>query len=497
MSNTNENEIENEIESYEGDSKVDRIVKFTIANTRLGTDKDVRAYAVISSALGNPVALRLTGKDFRHWLRLQAYQHQDILKSEDIAEVVDILSAHAQFKGDEMCVWQRVAPLPTGGIELDIADTNNTRIRVEPGSTTIIESGSDILFGRSSSTQALPLPSEESDLEALLPFLNVSKHEQLLLVAWMTYTLSHPRENHVSYPLLIVKGGQGSGKSFMCKTILRALIDPNANGIQIFPKEPKDMAISSLNAFLLIYDNTRKLSYQWSDALCVAATSGVLASRALYTDCDESVVKFHTPIVLNGIHDFIQEPDLASRCVNIQLLTIPPGQRQHEKDIAANFQLLLPSIFRGLLDLIAEIFTVLDSVEVMHTQRMMGYVKWLAAMETVLALQPGELQENYGDNLKQAMLDMIEEDDLTQAVLTFAQRRESQKWTGTPAALLTELEKLPSFNVINNGRLWPQNAIALSKRLGVLQGPLSSQGVEMQLGVRGKHRRIVLGMRSP
>ena len=497
MTNTNENEVENQNGDYEGDSKAERIVNFTVANTRLGVDDNGYAYAVISAAQGNPVALRLTGQDFKHWLRLHAYRHQDILKNDDISEVVDILSAHAQFEGDAMRVWQRVAPHPAGGIELDVANTGNTRIRIEPGTVSIVETGSEILFGRASSTQALPLPAEKGDWEALLPFLNVSQQEQRLLVAWMAYTLSNPCMSGVGYPLLVVKGGQGSGKSFMCKTILRTLIDPNANGIQIFPKEPKDMAISSRNAFLLIYDNTRTLTPQWSDALCVAATSGALASRALYTDSEESVVKIHTPIVLNGIHDFIQEPDLANRCVNIQLLPIPPGERQHEKDIAIKFQCALPSIFRGLLDLIAEIFTVLDSVEVTHPERMMGYTKWLAAMETVLALQPGELQESYSDNLKQAMLDTIEEDNLTQAVLAFAQGHENQRWTGTPAALLAELGRLVPTKVVNNSRLWPQNAIALSKRLKLLEGPLSSQGVEMQLSLRGKHRCIVLGMRSP
>jgi len=483
-------------DDYSGATKTERIVKYAMANTRLGSDVHERTYAVLNEEPGNSVTLPLSSKGFQSWLRRHAFRQGDLLKVEDISEAQNMLAAHAEFEGDDMAVWQRVAPLSTGGVELDLADNENTRVLVEPGAVSITGAGSEILFSRSVSTRALPMPAEKGDWRGLLPFLNINEDEQLLLIGWITYTLAHPRESLVGYPILVVKGEQGAGKSFLCKAILRALIDPNNNGIQIFPKDPKDMAISSLNAFMLIYDNIRKLSHTWSDALCVAATSGVLSSRKLYSDCDESSISLHVALVLNGIHSFIQEADLASRCVNVNLLPISPGERKHEKELEARLALLLPSIFRGLLDLIAQIFAVLDSVEVTHAQRMIGYVQWLAAMETVLGFPVGKLQNIYANSQKQAMLDTIQDDYLAQAILSFADRYKNKSWVGTPTELLARLNNIDPLKVINNSRLWPQNAIALSKRLSTLQKVLSTQGVELQLGVRGKQRRIVLGMKA-
>jgi hypothetical protein len=489
MSNSEESNAQ--LNDYSGDSKVERIVRFAQANATFGVDKNDQAFAVLGER-NNSVAYALYGKAFKKWLQYQAYQHDDILKIDDLNEALSILNAHATFEGGDLNVHLRIAPVPTGGVEIDCADTDNTRIRLENGTVSVLTKGSDLLFHQPQTMQSLPIPAEKGDWRALLAFLNMSEEEKLLFVGWITYVFAHPRDPSTGYPLLVIRGSQGTGKSFLCKSIIRGLVDPNVSGIQLFPKEPKDLVISSQNAAVLIYDNLRKLSKEWSDVLCIAATSGVLSSRKLYSDAEENVMHLHVPLVLNGIHNFIEEPDLASRCLNVQLFPLEGGQRESEKQLESRLKFQLPSIFRGLLDITAQALLKVDTVEVLYPERMLGFVHWLAALEQVIDL-PNALQKSYKKNLCQALLDSIQESPLAYSVLQFAKQYTEDHWRGKPQDLLTVLGARVTQRVRNNSAQWPQNAIALSKRLSALQTALAAQGVVLVLGERNKHRQITLG----
>jgi len=482
--------------NYEGDSKTARGVKYAMANGTFIKSPANRLFTIINNANGNPVALPIGGTAFNSWLKHAAYRHGDILKNDDLNEINSILSAYAEFEGEEKIIYQRIGRTSEGEIEIDVADKANTRILLGPRKVEMITSGSTTLFGRSNSTLPLTLPSESGDYTVLLPFLNMDDSDKLLLIGYITYLYAHPREKGVGFPVLVIKGEQGAGKSFLCDGILRALIDPNANGIQTFPSEPKEMAIACLNRFLLVYDNIRSLTLRWSDTCCIIVYGGAVTSRALYSDDDEAALILHAPLVLNGIHSFIKEPDLANRCLTIHLLPMDPDNRKLANELLANLELQLPDIFRGLLELTAEALSKLDEAEVLHPQRMMGFVKWLAALEIVMELPAGQLQKAYSENQQQTMLETIQEDHLAYAVLQLAKRHAETPWSGTPAQLLEKLTGMVSTSVARSTKTWPANAIALSKRLSALQKALSAQGVELLLGERGKHRKIVVGMQS-
>lgn len=480
-------------DDYQGDSKVERVVNFAKAYADFGTDELERPFALLVEAGENPYAYPLRGKAFTDWLQYEAYQRGDVLKQEDLSEVLSLLTAHARFEGMELNVHLRSAKREDGSVELDCADDEGTRIRLEDGEVKVLSAGSDTIFHQSRTTQPLPMLAEEGDWRALLPFLNMEEQRALLLVGWLSYMLSHPKASSVGYPILVIRGEQGSGKSMLCKSVVRALVDPNASGIQIFPKDPKDLVIGSQNAFVLIFDNLRQLSKELSDVLCMAATEGTLVTRKLYTDAEDHVMHLHAPIVLNGIHDFVVEADLASRCLTIELLPMAPEKREHETLLKYRLEEQLPVVFRGLLELSAKALQVVEQVEVKHPERMLGFVRWLAALETVMDLKAGELQKAYSDSLQQAMLDTILENPFAYAVLEMAKEYSDKPWKGRPKELLIQLDTRVTRRIRHNSQVWPQNPIALSKRLGVLQKSLAAQGVVLQLGQRGKHRQIVLG----
>tara|TARA_R110000737_G_scaffold314184_1_gene323880 strand:- start:3698 stop:5494 length:1797 start_codon:yes stop_codon:yes gene_type:complete len=489
-------EVENKVneDGYNGGSKSERIVNHTEQNYDLGTDKNEVALA-IKKGIANPVALPINGKAMAKAMKYAGYQHKDMLRKDDIKEAQDSLSAIAEFKGEDMTVWQRNAPLD-GGVEIDLGGEASNRVIVTKDGVNTHVTNSQTLFSHSATSSELPSVAEEGDWTKIFPYLNMVKEHMLILVAYLTYILAHPKQADVGYPILVIKGEQGSGKSFLCKSLIRALVDPNNYGIQMFPSSIKEMAISVKNAFVLIYDNIRKLDHKWSDALCISSTGGSLSGRKLFADDEEVNFDLHGPKILNGIHNFLTESDAVSRCANIQLLPMVANRRKNEKELIQQLELDMPIIFRGLLDLISKCFAVEGTETITHPQRMMGFVHWLAKIELAEGMEVGTLQRIYAENQKEAMLDTIAEDRLAYAVLTMAKEYTQNMWSGTPTALLEELSSRVPTKVSKYTQNWPQTAISLSKRLGVLKASLSAQGVELILGERAKERRILLGMQD-
>jgi hypothetical protein len=227
-----------------------------------------------------------------------------------------------------------------------------------------------------------------------------------------------------------------------------------------------------------------------ADMLCVAATGGAITSRQLYTDDGQQVIRLHGALVLNGIHSFVNQPDLAQRCLTIQMKTMPKEMRQSEADISREFEADLPFIMRGMFDLIAAVLLHLPTVKVISPERMLDFVKWLAAMEIAQGVPAGAYQSAYSHSLNQGQLETLMDNSLAACILELAESLKGKEWSGTPRDLLVELIQIASIDT-QKSRDWPQNPISLSKRLIPLQAGLLTQGVSVQLH-RGKHRTITI-----
>jgi hypothetical protein len=259
----------------------------------------------------------------------------------------------------------------------------------------------------------------------------------------------------------------------------------------MLPGNGRDLAIDSQNAHVLCYDNVRDFKPSMADILCVASTGGALATRQLFTDSDQQVHRLHAALVLNGIHAFIDQPDLAQRCLTLDLLPLSGSQRRSEAQMISDFQTDLPSILRGLFNLVAEILKHLPTAEVTNPERMMDFVHWLAGMEKADGVRAGNYQTVYSDVLNNGQRDTLLDSVLGAAILSFSEDQcHGEKWSGTPAELLSELNK-QGLHGVQRSREWPGNPIALSKRLMPLRAALLSQGITIELH-RGKQRTITI-----
>jgi len=486
-------------EDYAGNSRSEKVLNYMKGNYRFGTDSSGKPYMVEDG--DNPIAVALCDSSFAKLLRYVAYSHGDMLKGDDVKEVVSSLGAYAEFEGeDNLVIYHRVAPTNNGGVEFDKVNEDDVHILLEDGKVTEFTAGSKNLFKRTDNMMALPELASTGDWKSLLPFLNMPRMEKYLFIAWLTYTLSSPRLASTGYVYLLLMGSHGCGKSFLAKSIIRRFVDPITNGMAVFPKEVKDMAIGAQNAHLLVYDNIRTLSHEWSDFLCIAATGGTINGRALYTNSQEHVLQLHAPVVMTSLHHPVKEPDLASRGLTIHLSKIVEKERKEEKVLADELDRLTPSIYRGLLELVAKILQKLDTVEVIHPARMIGFSKWLAAMEICITdetdITAGDLQKAYCDNIRASFLESLQEDVFAFALLEFAKQHPAPNlWKGTPAQLLAEISVGQPVKVTGNAKVWPANPISLGKRLPVVEKSLDAQGVVLVLGERGTNRWITIGMK--
>ncbi len=224
----------------------------------------------------------------------------------------------------------------------------------------------------------------------------------------------------------------------------------------------------------------RFIRHELSDGLCQVATGGSTVGRKLYTDGQEFSMDLRCALVLNGIHTFLTESDLVSRCVNINLAPIGSEQRLSEAELSAKFDEQLPSLIYTLHVLAAKVLAAKDSVEITFKSRMADFSVWVAGLETVLKLPQGQLQDAYRKNVEQAKVAGVVDDSLFVALCNFATRYpKTSSWHGTPHELLSALE---AQTAVSLGSDMPKNAAAMSRRLPMLQDALASNGVYVYRG---------------
>jgi hypothetical protein len=445
---------------------------------------DGAAYALVAED-GINIPLRAGGKPLQQFLRERSRKLSDSLpKRSEMAELDYLVQAVAETQRKRVDVWYRVAP-SGDGVEIDLGDATHERVLVTSEGVDIVRN-TGTLFHRTSNMKSLTRPGAEGDLERLYRYCNHKGEIRQMLLAYVTYVIAHAKVDSSKFPILVITGSQGSGKTMLSR-LIQLLIDPNVVAVQVLPSSVKDIAIATRNAHVVFYDNIRSFPPAIADALCVAATGGALTMRQLYTDADQHSVQLHGAIVLNGLHHFIDQPDLAQRSLHLHLPVLPEKERLSEQDMLANLRNDLPSIMRGLYELIAKILKALPEAKVTHPHRMYDFVRWLAAMEEVVG-RP-YLQEMFVRAQAQGQRDALLENLLSATVLDFAEKLNGE-WSGTPSDLLTELTaRIPP--PAQKSSEWPRNAIALSRRLAPLQPALKEQGIGLSFS-RGDERTITI-----
>ncbi len=464
---------------------------YPIGKVKLLRGTDGRAY-LIDNEHGNSVAYRIGSTAGNNVLQSMAIKARATLTATKTQELITKLRALAFSTKEVHDVWYRVAPID-GGIILDVGDAERTQLKITRDGIQTITHGSPVLFRRTPTMRELSQLAQEGDRKLLNKYVNLNDIDRTLFIAWLTYTMAHPKRDGTSYVILVIQGDQGSGKTSLCNNVIIPLIDPSSVGVQTFPKTSKDLAIVCENSHVACFDNVRNFKAETSDLLCMTSTRSALSGRTLYSDSEQYVDVLHGAIVMNGIHSFVMQTDLAERCLIVHTKSLV-GQRKTSAEMQAELQADMPKIFRGLLECIVGIFRAMPKAQMTVQERMVDFVQWLAAFEACEGI-PDAYQQAYSASMRESQHEMLRGNSFAAAVMDFAEGLKTQTWTGTPQQLMNELTDCHHINEYRSPD-WPSNAIALSKRLNALKASLLSQGIDVQL-TRGKERRITIRVTKP
>lgn len=473
----------------ENKAPLDQIDLFLNQWGQLVTDQYKNAFVVVTGN-GNPRLLKI-GSDAMHGLIAKFLKKLGRRATKRLLqEFCDQLRADAALLDATTMVFSRVAQKADGTVVIALHDQQNTHIHIKPGSVQVLTEGSDIYFYKAPTALPMAMPAEVGNWKRLKKYVNLNDKSFLLLVAWLSYTLAHAKVAGNVFVILLLIGGMGTGKSWICKLIIR-LIDPSSIGIQRIPKKEQDLAIGLQGCQVAAYDNLGWLSQDMSDSFCTAATGGSVTARKLYTNDDVHVIKHHGAAVLNSIGDVATQPDFLQRSLSLRPSPMNANSVAGEDDLLKEFEADLPVIQRGLFDLIAQVLTHLPDAKVARPQRMFAFVRWLSAMELAHGIPIPVYQDAYAESINDSQLEGLRDNVLSSAVLDFADSLTDGKWSGTPADLLAELNAARGYVIRRAPQGWPDNEIALSKRLLPLQAALMTQGIDVQ-STRGKERHITI-----
>ena len=109
-----------------------------------------------------------------------------------------------------------------------------------------------------------------------------------------------------------------------------AWIDPADAALSAPPRRERDLVITAVNNRVLVYDNLSCVPPWLADALCRLATGGGFATRALYSDREETVFDVQRPVILTGIEELATRADLLDRSLVIELPRLQQDRRMAE-----------------------------------------------------------------------------------------------------------------------------------------------------------------------
>jgi Primase C terminal 2 (PriCT-2) len=328
-----------------------------------------------------------------------------------------------------------------------------------------------VRFVRPRGLRPLATPVAGGCLSQLREFVNVgSDADFVLVIGWLIAALRPTGP----YPVLIINGEHGAGKSICCR-VIRRLIDPNAAELRSEPREERDLLLAAKNGWIVALDNLSYVKNDLSDAICRIATKGAFGIRALYTDDEEFLLEVCRPVLLNGIPPLAARADLADRAVVLVLPNMNEKTRRTEEEFWEAFEAASPRIFGALLDGLSGALRCLPSTELQTSTRMMDFVKLGEAACRGLGAAPGTFEAAYAANRSSANEDAVDADPVAGAVLHLATKK--RQFIGTATELLNALEAFSPPN--RQDRRWPKDATRLSGQLRRVAPLLRPRGIEI------------------
>jgi len=402
------------------------------------------------------------------------------VNAQTLREVMGVLKARALFDGPQIDTFLRVA----GDDKSVSIYTNNERAETVVTNKDGHHIPKEPLFIHVSSPLMkelpLPQPSDGSALTRFQELLGLEDHNFHRIIAAVICFL-HPTG---PYPILIVQGEQGSGKSELCRMV-KSLVDPSAANKLLSPKSEVDLMLIAKNQHVSLYDNLSGMKGDISDAICALLTGGGFATRQFYTNGSLYVNSQCSPVIINGISDIVHRPDLLDRSISVYLSSMPENKRKTEREIRSEFEALHPYLLHELLEIVSCAIKHFDEVPDPKSVRMIDAARWLVAAEQSGRFPENALLNAFVDSQREVLEDTLFNNSFVTALLGSIEEKPYEGYVG-------ELyDDLCGSQGRNKEKGWPQASSGVVRYLNRLIPGLRKIGVEVEIGKKDRKGRSI------
>ena len=458
-------------EVIEKTTKLKKLVKLAHNNAYFFKDPDSRAFAKIMKGEHREELYPLKSSSFEDWLSAINFKvFEEVATSKLKSDATEFLEGETKFSGKTHEVGLRVMGNEEY-IEIDLGDKGWNSIYITKDNWRIRKHKK--YFYRNKSMKFLPVPSRDQlDKDWAGNIFNFSGNSQsMLIMGWLIgcFMPEGPK------PMLVIQGEQGSGKSFLA-SMLRSLVDPVKADKTSLPSSERDLYVQAQNNYVLSFDNQRTLHKRHSDWLCRMVTGGGYSTRRLYTNSEEEVFSASRPIILNGITQIADQPDLIDRSIFINIPVIDKNTRKPEKELLNSMNSLNPMILGKICSALSAILRN-KKKEYDHLPRMADFAKFVSRAEEELGWEEGSFVGAINANRREAHEEMYEYDPLLSLVLELGRKNKNLAFifSDTTAKLFEVLIGMIPGKFQKSA--FPESPAALAKRPNGLKPVLREMGI--------------------
>lgn len=419
--------------------------------------------------------LKIRSREYKEYLSHKLYKLTDKgANSNAISDAIATLEASAKYSGDEIIVAVRTF-YSGENIFIDTGCKDRKIISIDQSGWSYA-TDAPIKFTRKNGMTALPEPENNGSIDLLKKYLNVSEYEFPLVYGWIFCAIAGVKP----YPILILQGEQGTGKSTTSK-VIRSLVDPSAVLLRSPPKDTRDLLVSAANNHTVVLDNLSGINAEMSDCLCRLSTGGGHDVRALFTDDEQYLIELQKPVLCNGIDDVATRPDLAQRACIINLPIITDQNRKSEEEFWKSFRADMPLIMGAILSALSSGLRHRESITLTEKPRMADVAHWVTACERELGLE-GDFLSAHKENQLHAIELGIDASPAGVAIMTLMAERQS--WVGKPTELFNVLTDIAGDRQTRS-KAWPQSTKGLNNIIKRLTPSFRAINIDINKSISG------------
>jgi hypothetical protein len=455
----------------------DKILSLALERFELGRTPKGETFAVEKT--GANVAIRLDGSAIKSTLAgLYFDEHASVAGSAPIEEALAVVRGQA-MKTEPRELAIRYAR-HGGDVVVDLGRVDGKAVVIDRDGWKIVDR-SPVLFERTALVGELPLPVEGGDVAELRGLLN-TRDDFDVLVGWNVAAMIP----EIAHPILLLGGGQGTGKTTAARMIV-GVLDASDAPTRTQPRDPENYALLVAASWATVFDNVSTIPAWWSDALCKTVTGDAFTKRKLYADRELSVVSFRRVVAITTIDAGALRGDLGDRLLLVDLERIDESSRRSEREILDQYADMRPRLFGAFCELLSRVLSALPSVKLDELPRMADFTRVLAAVDGVRGTQS---LATYLGQRERIADDVVEGDSVGTAIRGFMANRSS--WSGTMKELLAEIT--PD----EPGRDFPPTPKRLQTQLKRLAPALEAVGVFVHPPRKTDHTRrwVILTART-